>query len=166
MLWLHAERELIISQIKIQDEELDLLWWASNGLSRETGKPIKSLSDGARGLVAAVEAAKLTQFEPGPSSIAGLLEKAGVAPRKKISICDAINAADEEWLRSIAISHVSPRTPLHYGVAKRLEIPDADAWPAAWGSVTGISSDKTVSELVLADLFYNERVVLGQYGSA
>ena len=72
-----AERETLEHHIKLQDEELDLLWWANNGYSATGQALFADMHPGARAFVAAIEAASRTQFQPGPCSILGLLEKGG-----------------------------------------------------------------------------------------
>jgi len=158
------ERNTLEYQLKIQDEELDLLWWASNGQSDAAGKRIPDLKDGVRALIAGSEAADRTQFEPGPCAIAGLLEKTGLKSSKKQTIAESVNACDEAWLRKIAPETVSARTPIHFAIAKRLEAPESDAWIKHWSTITGIKQNSKLTEIEIAYLFYQERLVLDMLG--
>ena len=160
------EREALERALRIQDEELDLLWWASNGQSETTGKQFSSMTLKGKALISAYEAAYLTRFQPGPASISGLFEKAGLEASKKVSIAEAVDACDEAWLRKIQKDDVTIRTPIHYAISQRLLSPNSNAWSAHWTEVTGIDASTKHSEVTIADLFYQERLVLDAYGGA
>ena len=160
------EREALERTLRIQDEELDLLWWASNGQSETTGEQFSSMAQKGKALIAACEAADLTQFRPGPASISGLLEKAGIKASKKVSVSEAVDACDEAWLREIQGDHVTTRTPIHYAIGQRLLSPDSNTWLDHWTAITGIDASIKRSEVTMADLFYQERLVLDAYGGA
>lgn len=160
------ERRILENQLAIQDEEIDLLWWASNQVVSATGDPIISLPDGARALIVGADAANLTNFTPGPVSLPALLEKAGMSRDKHTTISDAINAVDTEWLKAISPETVSQRLPIHFAIAKRLETPDKNAWPAHWASIVRLDNSASLSEIELAHLFYNERLALSAVGDA
>ena len=158
------EREILEKQIKVQDEELDLLWWASNGVSDTFGTLYSTIEPGARALLAAAEAARRTQFPISPSSILGLMEKVGVSAEKTLSFADAVNCADSNWLKSIDVPGVTVRTPLHLAVNLKLQSPESGAWSSHWSAVTKIDVTTKRKELEIADLFYHERLVLDAYG--
>ncbi len=160
------EREALERTLRIQDEELDLLWWASNGQSETMRKQFSSMALKGKALIAACEAADRTQFQPGPASIAGLLEKAGLKASKKVSISEAVNDCDVVWLREIKKDSVTPRTPIHYAIDQRLLSSNSNAWSSHWTAVTGIDAGAKRSEVTMADLFYQERLVLDAYGGA
>ena len=160
------EREALESALRIQDEELDLLWWASNGQSETMRKQFSSMALKGKALIAACEAADRTQFQPGPASISGLLEKAGLKASEKVSISEAVNDCDEAWLRKIQKDNVTIRTPIHYAISQRLPSPNSNAWSAHWTEVTGIDASTKHSEVTIADLFYQERLVLDAHGGA
>ena len=160
------EREALERALRIQDEELDLLWWASNGQSETMRKQFSSMALKGKALIAAYEAADRTQFQPGPVSICGLLEKAGLKVSKKVSISEAVNDCDEAWLRKIQKDDVTTRTPIHYAIGQRLASPNSTTWSDHWTDVTGINASTKRSEVVIANLFYQERLVLDAYGGA
>ena len=160
------EREALESALRIQDEELDLLWWASNGQSETMRKQFSSMALKGKALIAACEAADRTQFQPGPASIVGLLEKAGLKASKKVSISEAVNGCDVVWLREIKKDSATPRTPIHYAIDQRLLSPKSNSWSNHWTAVTGIDASAKRSEVTMADLFYQERLVLDAYGGA
>ena len=160
-----SERSILESQIKIQDEELDLLWWSLNGISDANGERFSSMKKSDRPLIASGEAAKRTQFEPGPSAVMGLLGTVGLKASKKLTIPDAVNAAELAWLRDAVRDGVSAITPLHFAITKRLEAPTVDTWVGHWAAVTGIKDGHKFSETELAYLFYQECLVLEKFGA-
>lgn len=159
-----SERLILENQIKIQDEELDLLWWSMNGISDTSGEPFVSMKKNDRPLIASSEAAERTQFEPGPNAVIGLLETVGLKASKELTIPDAVNSAEPAWLRSEMPESLSVNTPIHFAIAKRLESPDVDTWAAHWASVTSIKHGHKFDETKLAYLFYQECLVLNKFG--
>ena len=159
-----AEREALEHHIKLQDEELDLLWWASNGYSSTTRGLFAEMTSGARAFIAAREAAHRTQMRPGPCSVLGLLERAGVVAGSEVSIAEAFGTIDSELTHLLRVSNATIRTPLHLGITMKHESSNADTWLGHWSSRTGIDSVARCSELEIAQLVYVERLVLGAFG--
>ena len=158
----HEERRSLERELRIQGEELELLWWASNGQSGTTREQFSSMPGRGRPLIAAYEAANLTQFCPGPASIAGLLEKAGLKAHKKVALSEIVNQCDIDWLCEIQPKNVTATTPIHLAIDLRLPSPNSTAWSAHWSALTGIDPDKRCSEVRIAELFYQERLVLAR----
>lgn len=160
------ERRQLERELHIQGEELDLLWWASNGRSEIIREQFSSMTESGKPLIAGCEAANLTQLFPGPASIAGLLEKAGLNARDKISLSTVVNGCNVDWLRQIQQDNVTLATPIHYAIRERLLSPNSDAWSGHWTAVTGIDASKERSIVNVAELFYHERLVLNAFGSS
>ena len=78
-----AEREALEHHIKLQDEELDLLWWASNGYSSTIRELFAEMGSGARAFVAAREAAHRTHFDLDHVASSGSWKGLGLQPRVK-----------------------------------------------------------------------------------
>ena len=158
------ERETLSRYIQVQDEELELLWWASNGHSHTRDMLFQDMTPAVRSLVAGVEAAARTQVVPGPSSILGLMERVGVGVESDISIAEVLNAADPTWCQSIGKKDATERTPLHFAIEMKLQSPDTDTWCGHWSTVTRIDIQKKRRGIEVAELFYMERLVLGAFG--
>ena len=158
------EREALEHHIRLQDEELDLLWWAINGQSVTAHALFSEMKAGSRAFVAALEAANRTHIRPGPCSIRGLLEKAGIASNEEISLADAFGALDAETLEVLHVADATLRTPIHMGLKMKRESGDADTWLGHWSSRTGINFASGRSELSIAQLIYQERLVLDAFG--
>lgn len=162
-----AEREALERHIRLQDEELDLLWWASNGFSETLQQSFSEIEPGTRTLISATEAADRTQYVPGPCSIIGLLERAGLSGEKEISVEEVINAVSPAHRRSICTSDLSAHsahTPLHLALEMKEESPDSDTWSGHWSARTKIDGALKRRECEIAHLFYQERLVLEAYG--
>ena len=150
--------------IRLQDEELDLLWWASNGQSITLHALFSEMEAGTRAFVAALEAANRTHVRPGPCSIRGLLEKAGIAADVEVSLKDALGDLDAETGQALHIAEAGLRTPIHLGLKMRRESGDAETWLAHWSATTGIDPAPERPELDIAQLVYQERLVLDAFG--
>lgn len=147
---------------KIQDEELQMLWWFIGQRSEELDCAFSSVPAEAQALVFAKELADHTESLPGPASIKGLLSRAGLKERKKITIPIAINAVDPELLKRI-ISDGEPSlvtTPIHYAITRKLETGENDAWIAGWAAAVGIDARLALPQLTLGVLFYRERLLI------
>jgi hypothetical protein len=147
--------------MRLQDEELDMLWWVFGERSDDRQMTFKKLPAKERPLVLAKELADKTAYLPGPLSIDGLLVRAGVKEDSPISIPDAVNACEASWLAKLAeVQSPSPLTrPLHFAIHRRLETGDETSWVAGWASVCGIAPEMSFSPLALGRLFYRERLL-------
>ncbi len=150
------------SFVRVQDEELQMLWWLIGQRSEDLNCAFDAVSAGAQALVFAKELADHTEFLPGPASVKGLLSRAGLKGRKKIVISNAIIAADPAWLQTfMPENEPSPvSTPIHFGIKRQLETGPGEAWIAGWAAAIGVTAELAVSPLGLGVLFYRERLLL------
>ena len=148
--------------LRVQDEELQMLWWLIVQRSSEYDCAFDAIPTDARPLVLASELAHNTQFLPGPPSVKGILSRAGLKEHQEVPITAAANAANSEWLqRSIGEENPSfVSTPLHAAISRRLETGSGEDWVAGWAAITGVNKDHALSGLVLGNLFYRERLLL------
>lgn len=148
--------------VRIQDEELQMLWWLIGQRSEDFDCAFESVPTDAQALVFAKELAGHTEMLPGPSSIKGLLSRAGLKDRRKIALSAAIGAADPAWLNGLVPDREpSPvSTPIHYGIKRQLETGAGNAWVPGWAAAVGVSVTFALSSLVLGQLFYRERLLL------
>ena len=148
--------------LRVQDEELQMLWWLTGQRSSDYDCPFDEIPTDALPLVLANELAGMTKFLPGPPSVKGILSRAGLKERKKVTISVAVNAADPDWLQRL-IGDREPSvvsTPLHAAVKRQMETGAGDAWVAGWAAATGVNLDHALSGLALGNLFYRERLLL------
>lgn len=145
----------------IQDEELQMLWWLIGGQSWELQMAFSDIPQDAKPLLLATELAGMTNYSPGPISIAALLSRAGVTGGEAIKISASINAADGAWLSKVIESgSYSPITqPLHFAIQRQRETDGGTAWIPGWVAVAGLESDPALSPIALAVQFYRERLL-------
>ena len=146
---------------RVQDEELQMLWWLTGRRSWDMDLPFEKISVEARPLVLAAELANHTKILPGPPSTKGILSRAGLREHGSVRIVDAVNAADSTWLRNL-IGDEDPSlvsTPLHAAIKRQLETGAGGAWVAGWAASTGVNDDYELSGLALGSLFYLERLL-------
>lgn len=147
--------------IKVQDEELQMLWWLVGGRSFDLDCSLDSVPAEARPLVFAKELADSTTALPGPHSIKALLSRAGLKDDKSITVQTMINAAPSTWLLQFA-GEVDPSPvtqPIHFAIKRQLEVGGGDAWVANWAAVVGVDGAHEVPVLKLALQFYRERLL-------
>lgn len=148
--------------VRIQDEELQMLWWLIGQRSEDFDCAFETVPTEAQALVFAKELAGHTEVLPGPSSIKGLLSRAGLKDRRKIALSAAIGAADPAWLKDL-VPEAEPSpvsTPIHYGIKRQLETGAGNAWVAGWAAAVGVPGTFALSPLILGQLFYRERLLL------
>lgn len=153
--------QALAKRLDQQDEELQMLWWLIGERSEDLACSFGDVPDAARPLVLAKELADHTLLPPGPPTVRALLSRAKLADQGKVALVDALAAAPFEWLRShVAPPAASPVTqPLHFAVLRQLETGPGNAWVAGWAATTDLPKDLSLSPLILAELFYRERLL-------
>ena len=153
----HIERH-----IKMKDEELQMLWWLTGARSIDLDCDFSSVAASVQPLVFASELSSLTEILPGPASVKGLLSRAGLKDKKKLTIAAAVSAVPLDWAKAIVgEKEFSPVTmPVHFALARRIETGGTDdAWVANWASVAEILANHEMSGLALGVQFYRERLL-------
>jgi hypothetical protein len=150
--------------IRIQDEELNMLWWLQGGHSATLDQSFGEIPPEQRPFVLARELAEATFAVPGVAAIEPLLARAGVDDGE-LEISAAIQALPLDWLRTAipdgdAAKVSSVTTPLHEAFKRRLEVEGQDTWIPNWASVCDINPAAKLSALRLGDFFYCEQLVI------
>lgn len=156
-----AALEAMAKFIAQQDEELQMLWWLTGGRSWALDCPFGSVPADAQPLVFAADLAANTTVLPGPASIKGLLSRAGVRP-KESTLAKVIGAADAGWLGTlVGEREPSPVTlPIHLAIKRQLEAGPGEAWVRAWAGAVEVPPDQAYSQLIVAEYFYRERLLI------
>lgn len=152
--------------IKVQDEELNVLWWLHGGHSELANVPFGELPAAQRPLVLAAELSDLSTVLPGPPSLAALLSRAGIEQNAVTSIEAAVNALPLSLLKELLPEsnhpNVSPATtPILEAVRRRLEIDGQEGWTLGWDSVTGLAHKQELSALKFAQSAFLELLLVG-----
>jgi hypothetical protein len=147
-----------LDRLEVVDEELQMLWWLFGERTGTLDSAFADIPQNARPLTFAYELAQLTIRAPGPASVKGLLQRAGIKGQKNLEIVAAVNACSTSWLplviRSGAISATS--TPILFAISKKVETDDNAAWVSGWAAVAGIPANTSLPPLIMATQFYRE----------
>ncbi|HEY9773716.1 MAG TPA: GTPase-associated system all-helical protein GASH [Planktothrix sp.] len=144
--------------IAVQDEELEILWWAFGERSEAANASFHKIPTEFKPLALSNELASKTRFLPGPVSLIPILTRAGLSTDQMLTVPAAINSPADSWLESIG-SESSDSTllmPLHAAIYKKLETSDDKAWIESWHKSVGIDERQKFSTLNLAKQFYYE----------
>lgn len=147
--------------IEVQDEELQILWWFLGGRSNDLDCDFEAIPTAAKPLVLGKELADETYVLPGLRTVRPLMARAGLKDNEKLSISDAINGADPDWLKRI-IGEEPPSAltqPIYFAIKRRLEVDDEKSWIVPWAEITGIKAKQKLGSLALAELFYREQLL-------
>jgi len=149
------------SFIRIQDEELQMLWWLIGQRSQDYNCALNEVPADAQPFVFASELADCTEILPGPPSVRALLSRAGLMERRTLEITAAVNAPRADWLERFANEDLSPlSTPLHYAIKRQRETGAGEAWVAGWAASCSLDAEYALPSLTLGELFYRERLLL------
>jgi hypothetical protein len=148
-------------QTKLDQEELQMLWWLIGEHSHASNGPFSTISPNARPLVFGCELGSMTSLSPGPVSVRAMLIRAGVAAAE-IGVEDAINAVDLDWAKQRSQKKtISPvTTPLHFGLEKRAELGTTDSWQPGWAGITGLDRNLKRPAIDFALQAYREYLFL------
>lgn len=163
--------KILTDNLKIQQEETDMLWWVFGEHSRDLNKRMSEVPFPSACLAAGKELADLTVLTPGPRTAVAILDKmlhtSFPRMKKTTTISEAVNALPKEWIelfvREGAYPEIDDLCPIRTGVNKLVEV--GDRWASAFERVTGLKADQQISPLGLSLQMYQEQVlchVVGQ----
>lgn len=151
----------VLRSLAVLEEELQVLWWLTNGWSTSLDVAFSKVPKTARPLVFARELSDHTDIFPETPSLRGLLNRTGVGTTA-IEIVEAVNHLDRDWAAQ-TLQGKEPSaftTPLHLALQRRLETQDDKAWGTGWASAVGIPLGSTLSALDLGIQMYREASIL------
>jgi GTPase-associated system-like protein len=158
--------------IRVQDEELNLLWWLQTAFSRDLEKRFEEVEPSAATLLFPMELADLTVFVPGPNTIAGILSHAfrevGVTNGAAVTLAQAVNSLPRNWrektVRKYDLGGLAEICPILLAVQKSLETDGIDEWLPVYRKASGIAADTSFETLRLSLQVYRERLLLRTIG--
>lgn len=147
--------------VKVQDEELDILWWLQGGRCTRFDQNFEDVRSEFRPIVIAVELAALTKVLPGPTALPSLLSRARVDDVAQLSIPAMVQGFPHEWLGRVLPEDKAGKvsattTPILEAVRRRQEVDGQDTWVPAWATVTGVEATAALPARTLAELLYRE----------
>lgn len=149
---------------RLQDEELDILWWLHGGYSVDLKDDFPSVSPPHRPLGIARELAALTKVLPGPIAVPALLTRAGVVDAPKITIVAAVQGMPDSWLDT-ALDDLDEQkitaltTPILFALNRRKELEGAEGWATPWGKLTSLDEGAELEPMRFAEAAYREFVL-------
>jgi len=160
--------ETLDSNLDVQREENDILWWLYGECSRDLETKFSDLDKPGVSLVLAREMSDLTRKFPGPVSSKAFLDKAlsisGLSGNEKISIKDAVNSTDRSWreefINSLEFEMISDFCPAHLAIEKSLETDGGDDWMPIFKKASGVDPASLIVLLDLAMQFYLENLLI------
>lgn len=150
---------------RVQDEELDVLWWLHGEHCEIRDLPFHDVPKGERPLIFAIELADLTRVLPGPPAVRSLLSRAGLDDKTTMSVPEAVQALPLSLLVRFvpedSIAKVSvTTTPILDAIRRRQEVDGCEAWAQTWAAVSGLGQDTKLSTLRLAEAAYRELLLV------
>ncbi|WP_114968225.1 GTPase-associated system all-helical protein GASH [Rhodoferax ferrireducens] len=153
---------------KLQDEELDILWWLQSGHCADLQNDFPDVPAEHRPLAIARELATLTKVLPGPTALQSLFLRAGVpeAPQRSIEV--AVQGMPKSWLDMVLCDvdkdKISPvTTPILFALNRRKELDGDEGWAPPWSKLTSLDQGVELEPLCLAEMAYRE-FLLVQFG--
>ena len=151
---------------KVLDEELDFFWWLQHKTSRRAKKPWNSLTDKAPALLAAIEAAEMTAFAPGPRAAREHLDQAitdaGRDPAKSRAISTIVKEG-RSWLREYEFEvpeNFATLLPLHSCLKACRELNFKASWTDVVESSIDFKASTKRTESEIAFQAYGECLLL------
>lgn len=147
--------------IKVQDEELQLLWWSIGGRSQDLDRDFSEIAASAQPLVLGKELADETYIPPGLRTVRALLARAGLREETKLTIPEVVNGSPRDWLARLTSDWVpSPVTqPIHFAIQRSLEVDDDKTWVDGWAGSSGLKGNKKLDVLTIGELVYREQLL-------
>ncbi len=148
--------------LKVQDEELQMLWWMVSGWSTKWNSRFDDIDIKARPIMLAKEAACMTDETSEPPSIKAVFSRAGIDGSVELTIPETINACGVDNLKTLEPKSApcSAIFPLHFAISRALETGATSAWIAAWSKISGIKRKSQVTSLELAVQMFREHKLM------
>ncbi len=154
----------LAKQLRLQQEESNILWWLFGGFSRDLNSRMSDLDLRAACLVAGKELADLVLEFPGPFSAVAFLDRVlrGVEPNlgESITIQEAVNLTDSKWRENLLndrdISIVKDLCPIHLAIEKSLEVDEGEDWLPSFRKSSGFEATDKITPLDLSMQIYQE----------
>ncbi len=160
--------DALSSRGRLQDEEVDILWWLLSEASQDLKMPFHELSPGPAAIIAASELADRVAFPPGPNSAEALLRRVlrrdhELQPPTRLAT--AVTALQKDWQRR-AVAFLQPLgeavalCPVHLIIQKAFEAVSSEDLPALTRAACDVNIDVDVEPLALAFQTFQERMFL------
>ncbi|MFK5914135.1 MAG: GTPase-associated system all-helical protein GASH [Woeseiaceae bacterium] len=144
--------------LKIQDEELQMLWWVVGNWSGMWNSSFNNIDPSAMPILLAEEAASMTTGFSEPPSLKSVFFRIGLDDTSELSITDSVNACGIENLEVFSLSNVTCASifPVHFAMARAKETGADKSWVTSWRNISGIKAKDKITPVDLAVQFHRE----------
>ena len=144
--------------LKIQDEELQMLWWMVGRWSEMWGTTFSDMDSKAQPLLLAKEAASMTEESTESPSLKAVFSRVFDDGDTTLSIPAAVKACSMDNLSELSLNDsFCPDTyPVHLAVTRAHEAERGATWVTGWSKATGIGNAVRFNPLDLAVQVHRE----------
>lgn len=159
------------NQTKIQQEELNVLWWLLGECSRDMSVHFSDIGVPGCYFVIAKELTDLVTLLPGPVSASAFLKKAigiaGDGGKKDVTILKAVNETSVEWKSSLLDAfpfEPSPEiSPCLYGALQSMSSKTPTSWATGFKQSSRVDSKGKLYAYELCQQLFNELMTFRYY---
>lgn len=165
--------EKFSTQLRLQQEELNMLWWLFAEFSRDFRIRMSDVGHPAAIIVAAKELTDLTLTLPGPVAAEAFLDKmlqtvTGNREHKDTTVREAVAAPklyEDGWAKRAtageSLESIDDLCTVHFALQRSAEAGGRDDdWTSAFEKRAGVKPDATLSPVALATQVYRERLLI------
>jgi hypothetical protein len=161
--------------VRVREEELNVLWWVQNAVSRHLNRSFKEIGPAAGSIIFAVELAELTTFVPGPIAMSAvLIHSLGLSGLSSSSERSALgastNATPRDWRESIArnidLKGLELLCPVFFAIDRSLTTNGPTEWFPVYQKVCDIDLEESIPITALSIQSYRERMLVSSYSEA
>jgi hypothetical protein len=160
----------LFEQLRLQQEESNMLWWLFSGYSRDRDVKMSELGLGTASIVAGKELADLTLTLPGPVAAEAFLDKmiqsvSDELKQEETSVSEAIGKkALADWtvkeFGSTDLSAVDDLCPVMFTLKHAANSTSDSEWVPLFERLSGVKADLVLMPTVLATQVYRECLLL------
>lgn len=165
--------EWMVSNLLMQFEETQILWWLLSGTSQVLNKPFREMEASVAGVVAGAELASKVYVRPGPAGIGSFIRevllRAGLEPEESSNIADGVVTAPKswkEWLLEDSVEQVEDLCPVHFSARRSILSGSGKGWIRAAKKEIDLDIQGTLTPLDLGSQVFYERLFLASDGIA
>ncbi len=163
----------IVSNLQMQFEETQILWWLLSGTSQILDKPFSEMEVPVAAMVSGSELASKVYVRPGPARIQSFIREAltrsGLEPEESSSIADGIVKAPQswkEWLLKDSVEEVEDLCPVHFSSRRSLAAGGGKSWIKAAKKDIDLDIQNVLTPISLGSQAFYERLFLASKGIA
>lgn len=148
--------------LRIQDEELQILWWIVGGWSRKWNSAFGDIGDDEKPILLAEEVAELSAEIIEPPSLKSIFFRAGLSEPAGLSIAEAVNSCGVDNLEQLTIPSdlCNSIFPIHSAMGLAKNAGGGKSWVSLWREVSGIKASSKPSPIDFAIQVYRERKLM------